>query len=163
MTPKSSYCFLHIQYRRKLVGIRKNMSVSARQLAHNFTLYSNDDKVKLMNTLPVLIQGIIYNTISVAEGINYVNYLSETDKVYRDNFIRGLRRRVLDNYFNRERQLLNDGKATYQWDRYQLEEVYNFTPDGNTFVNAGIVYDHDTNGNIKREVLTYRYEHFEIK
>ncbi|MDO5559633.1 MAG: SMI1/KNR4 family protein [Oscillospiraceae bacterium] len=146
--------FRSYEIREKLTGFLKIRSLDPQKKTHEFMESSDEAKVKLMDSLPVMMQGLVYNTIPVAECIKYVNYLRTFPNFKADNFIRGLRRRVLDNYFNRERQLLDNGKATYNWDRYQLKELYNFDPAGMKYVNAGIVYRYNNSGDPDFVVLT---------
>lgn len=67
-----------------------------------------------------------------------------------------MKRRAIDNYFNRERKNLDEGGASFHWNVQQMREIYNFDDKGMSYMNAGIVYAYDRAGNIVDDVLSTR-------
>ena len=78
------------------------------------------------------------------------NYSTNKNSVLIE-IIRGMRRRAIDNYFNRERMYLDDGKASFPWNFKQMREIYNFNDEGMSYQNAGIVNMYDAMENIVKE------------
>lgn len=72
-----------------------------------------------------------------------IEYICEHDAVKADNLLRGMRRRSIDNFFNRERSLLDKGECTYKWSVNQMRELYNFDEEGMSYQNAGEVNKYD--------------------
>lgn len=62
--------------------------------------------VVMMFDLPIIIRAAIFGSLENAmcvEFLNYfLNYLKNKDEIIADNLLRGMKRRAIDNYFNRE-------------------------------------------------------------
>lgn len=88
---------------------------------------------------PVLIRAILFNALENDECTATIDYIHEHDAFKADNLLRGMRRRAIDNFFNREKSLLDNGKTTYPWNVNQMRELYNFDEEGMSYQNAGEV------------------------
>ena len=128
-------------------GYRSILSSSMNNVIMSFAQASIPERAKRLFDFPVLIRTIVFGAFENSECTELVNYIGSCDKMKADNLIRGLRRRAIDNYFNRERKLLDDGKATYSWNVKQLKELYNFDDEGMSYQNAGEVKKYDAAGN----------------
>ena len=71
--------------------------------------------VVMMFDLPIIIRAAIFGSLENAMCVEFLNYLKNKDEVIADNLIRGMRRRAIDNFFNRERQALDEGKMSFPW------------------------------------------------
>ncbi len=118
-------------------------SVSIGDMADKLLEYSDDAKESIMFSFPVTIRSAMYSCLEVGKREQFVNYLKKTNPIKADNFIRGLKRRAINNIFNRERSLLDDGNAAYSWKISQIRGIYNFNDEGMKYVNASIpcIYD----------------------
>lgn len=112
--------------------------------------------VVMMFDLPIIIRAAIFGSLENAMCVEFLNYLKNKDEVIADNLLRGMKRRAIDNYFNRERKLLDDGKSTYPWNFKQMREIYNFDDEGMSYQNAGAVYAYDSAENKVIEFVVNR-------
>lgn len=121
-------------------------SVTLGELADIFLKSDNAQREVYMSGLPVIIKAAIFGAIDNSQCIEYVKYLQTQGNEKADNLIRGMRRRAIDNFFNRERKYLDDGESSYTWIVPQMREIYNFDDNGMSYQNAGIVYKYDFGG-----------------
>ncbi|MDD6097888.1 MAG: hypothetical protein PUB66_04060 [Oscillospiraceae bacterium] len=107
--------------------------------------------VVMMFDLPIIIRAAIFGSLENAMCVEFLNYLKNKDEVIADNFIRGMRRRAIDNFFIRERQALDEGKMSFPWNLNQMKEIYNFNDEGMCYQNAGMANTYDSFENIIKE------------
>lgn len=138
---------------RKIYGLK---SVMIRDLAKAFVDAEEEPREKFMFDLPIMIRAAVFSFIEPRLCSDFVNYLRRKDSIKADNFIRGMKRRAIDNFFNRERKNLDEGGASFHWNVQQMREIYNFDDQGMSYMNAGIVYAYDRTGNIVGDVLSTR-------
>ncbi|WP_303798461.1 SMI1/KNR4 family protein [Ruminococcus flavefaciens] len=138
---------------RKIYGLK---SVMIRDLAKAFAEAEEEPREKFMFDLPIIIRAAVFSFIEPRLCSEFVDHLRRKDPVKADNFIRGMKRRAIDNYFNRERKNLDEGGASFHWNVQQMREIYNFDDKGMSYMNAGIVYAYDRAGNIVDDVLSTR-------
>ena len=112
--------------------------------------------VVMMFDLPIIIRAAIFGSLENAMCVEFLNYLKNKDEVIADNLIRGMRRRAIDNFFNRERQALDEGKMSFPWNVNQMKEIYNFNDEGMCYQNAGAVYAYDSAENKVIEFVVNR-------
>ena len=58
--------------------------------------------VVMMFDLPIIIRAAIFGSLENAMCVEFLNYLKNKDEIIADNLLRGMKRRAIDNYFNRE-------------------------------------------------------------
>lgn len=119
------------------------------------------EKSRMIFGLPVLIRTIVFSALENAECLQIVDFIRSHDEIRADNLLRGMRRRAIDNYFNRERSLLDDGKSTFPWNIAQMREIYNFDESGMSYQNAGEVKKYDAAG--RPVLVSVRSRNGEIK
>lgn len=129
--------------RNKLNNYNMMMSSNINNIIVSFKNQDMMDKEKTLFRLPVLIRTILFSALSNDECMEIVEYIRSQNNYKADNLLRGMKRRAIDNYFNRERKLLDDGKSTYPWNFKQMREIYNFDDSGMSYQNAGVVYEYD--------------------
>ena len=129
--------------RNKLNNYNMMMSSNINKIIVSFKNQDMMDKEKTLFRLPVLIRTILFSALSNDECMEIVEYIRSQNNYKADNLLRGMKRRAIDNYFNRERKLLDDGKSTYPWNFKQMREIYNFDDSGKSYQNAGVVYEYD--------------------
>ena len=112
--------------------------------------------VVMMFDLPIIIRAAIFGSLENALCVEFLNYLKNKDEVIADNLIRGMRRRAIDNFFNRERKFLDDSNASFPWNVKQMREIYNFDDEGMCYQNAGMANAYDPMGNIVKEFSSSR-------
>lgn len=142
--------------RNKLNNYNMMLSSNINNIIVSFKNQDMIDKEKTLFRLPVLIRTILFNAMSNDECMEIVEYITSQNNYKADNLLRGMKRRAIDNYFNRERKLLDDGKSTYPWNFKQMREIYNFDDEGMSYQNAGIVLAYDSAEN---KVLEYVENH----
>ena len=128
-------------------------AVTIKNLTESFICYNNEQREKFIFDLPIIVRAAIFSFLEKSHCKDFIDYLKSKDNIMADNFIRGMKRRSIDNYFNRERKFLDEGKQTYLWNISQLKELYIFDDSGASCVNAGIVKAYDENGKLKCEML----------
>lgn len=126
---------------------RMKFSVKINALIELFRQLSLHEKEQMLFDCPVLIRAILFNALENAECTTIIDYIHEHDAFKADNLLRGMRRRAIDNFFNREKSLLDNGKTTYPWNVNQMRELYNFDEEGMSYQNAGEVNKYDMMGN----------------
>lgn len=131
-------------------------SVTIGELADKFVQASNADKEVIMYDLPIIIRAAIFGSLENALCVEFLNYMKNKDEVMADNLIRGMRRRAIDNFFNRERKFLDDSNASFPWNVKQMREIYNFDDKGMCYQNAGMANAYDPMGNIVKEFSSNR-------
>lgn len=62
-----------------------------------------------MADMPIVIRTAVFSFLASDLCKDFINYLRRKDAVSADNFIRGMKRRAVDNFFNRERKDLDEG------------------------------------------------------
>ena len=129
--------------RNKLNNYNMMMSSNINNIIVSFKNQDMIDKEKTLFRLPVLIRTILFSAMSNDECMEIVEYIRSQNNYKADNLLRGMKRRAIDNYFNRERKLLDDGKSTYPWNFKQMREIYNFDDSGMSYQNTGVVYEYD--------------------
>ena len=129
--------------RNKLNNYNMMMSSNINKIIVSFKNQDMIDKEKTLFRLPVLIRTILFSAMSNDECMEIVEYIRSQNNYKADNLLRGMKRRAIDNYFNRERKLLDDGKSTYPWNFKQMREIYNFDDSGMSYQNTGVVYEYD--------------------
>lgn len=138
---------------RKLYSLK---SVTVRELAERFIGYDDKQRETYMYELPIMIRAAVFSFLPHELCNDFIRYLRSIDGIKADNFIRGMKRRSIDNYFNREKKALDDGTCTFPWNVQQIKEIYNFNNEGMSYLNAGIVNVYDQAGNIVKEGFTNR-------
>ena len=141
---------------RTIQKIYNLKSVTIGELADKFVQAGNTDKEVIMYDLPIIIRAAIFGSLENALCVEFLNYLKNKDEVMADNLIRGMRRRAIDNFFNRERQALDEGKMSFPWNVIQMREIYNFNDEGMCYQNAGVVKAYDPMGNMVKEFSSNR-------
>ena len=141
---------------RTIQKIYNLKSVTIGELADKFVQASNADKEVIMYDLPIIIRAAIFGSLENALCVEFLNYLKNKDEVMADNLIRGMRRRAIDNFFNRERKFLDDSNASFPWNVKQMREIYNFDDKGMCYQNAGMANAYDPMGNIVKEFSSNR-------
>lgn len=131
-------------------------SITIGALADKFTQSSNDEKEAFMHDLPIIIRAAVFGALDEIQCMEFMNYLKTRNNFKADNFVRGMKRRAIDNFFNRERQALDEGKASFPWNVKQMREIYNFNDEGMCYQNAGVVNTYDSFENIIKEVFFNR-------
>lgn len=126
-------------------------SITIGALADKFTQSSNDEKEAFMHDLPIIIRAAVFGALDEIQCMEFMNYLKIRNNFKADNFVRGMKRRAIDNFFNRERQALDEGKASFPWNVKQMREIYNFNDEGMCYQNAGVVNVYDSFENIIQE------------
>ncbi len=131
-------------------------SVTIGELADKFLQACDADKEVMMFDLPIIIRAAIFGSLENALCVEFLNYMKNKDEVMADNLIRGMRRRAIDNFFNRERKFLDDSNASFPWNVKQMREIYNFDDEGMCYQNAGMANAYDPMGNIVKEFSSSR-------
>lgn len=124
-------------------GYRNRCSEKINAIIQSFKRFSLSEKERLLFGYPILIRAILFQAIENSECTEIIEYICEHDAVKADNLLRGMRRRSIDNFFNRERSLLDKGECTYKWSVNQMRELYNFDEEGMSYQNAGEVNKYD--------------------
>ena len=124
-------------------GYRNRCSEKINAIIQSFKRFSLSEKERLLFDYPILIRAILFQAIENSECTEIIEYICEHDAVKADNLLRGMRRRSIDNFFNRERSLLDKGECTYKWSVNQMRELYNFDEEGMSYQNAGEVNKYD--------------------
>lgn len=132
------------------------MSSNINNIIVSFKNQDMMDKEKTLFRLPVLIRTILFSALSNDECMEIVEYIRSQNNYKADNLLRGMKRRAIDNYFNREIKLLDDGKSTYPWNFKQMREIYNFDDSGMSYQNAGMAYAYDSSENRVLEYIENR-------
>lgn len=138
---------------RKIYGLK---SIMIRDLANAFINADGEAREKFMFDLPILVRAAVFSFLAPDICVDFISYLRRKDSVKADNFIRGMKRRSVDNFFNRERKALDEGDASFHWNVEQMKAIYNFDNNGMSYMNAGIVYAYDRAGNIDEDVVSTR-------
>ena len=131
-------------------------SVTIRELAEKFVQYDDEQREKYMYEFPIVIRAAVFSFLKSDYCKDFIKYLKNKDEIKADNFIRGMKRRAIDSFFNREKKALDDGKCSFPWNVQQMREIYNFNSEGMSYMNAGIVNAYDQAGNIVKDVHTNR-------
>lgn len=104
----------------------------------------------------------IYNSLDVLDRIEYAEYLRNLpdNKMSFNNFKNDLSKQAIDDFWFHERELILEGKSTYNWTSEQIESILNIDSDtGIMNPNlAGRAFQIDENGNpIKDANNNYSY------
>lgn len=125
---------------RKISSIK---SVTIGDMTDKLLKYNDEQKESIMFSLPITLRSAMFSCLDEGQRLQFVDSMRKRNSINADNFIRGLKRRTINNFFNRERALLDDGNCTYSWNLGQIREIYNFNDDGMKYGNASIpcIYD----------------------
>lgn len=134
---------LSVEIQSTVQDYRNRCSEKINAIIQSFKRFSLSEKERLLFDYPILIRAILFQAIENSECMEIIEYICEHDAVKADNLLRGMRRRSIDNFFNRERSLLDKGECTYKWSVNQMRELYNFDEEGMSYQNAGEVNKYD--------------------
>lgn len=152
----SYYSLLDSDILNDIMKIYDLKSVMIRDLAETFVQADNENREKFMHDLPIVIRAAVFSFLDPSICNEFVDTLKNKDNINGENFIRGMKRRSVDNFFNRKRKALDDGGTEYNWNFPQMRELYNFDSNGMSYLNAGVVNSYSTKGEIISEILLTR-------
>lgn len=80
----------------------------------------------------------VFNALGIPERREYLALLSSISEDIYDEFLEDIRRQAVLDYWEHERMLLKQGKATRQWNPNQIESIMNINMDtGSCVKEAG--------------------------